>query len=76
MYAAKLSIHLRCPKHVRFNPETQGERAVKGGCIHCLNMCRVFDAVFKVEQAVRAAVSEGCAKPAPKVKPDAGETSE
>jgi len=60
MYADKVSFHIRCPKHVRFNPAVQGEQGVKGGCIHCLNMCRVYDATNALERSVRTAVNDGC----------------
>jgi hypothetical protein len=55
MYTDKVQFKLKCPKHVRFNPERDGFQGVRGGCTTCLALCEVYDTVNKLRKAVRAA---------------------
>lgn len=46
MYKGVIRWHVRCPKHVRYNPDHGGQGAIVGGCPTCLK-------VFEVQSAVR-----------------------
>ena len=51
--------NIRCTKHVRFNPDTGGRSAVRGGCIHCQAMCDVADMARKLRLLVKETEANG-----------------
>jgi len=44
-YRAKLRIDVRCPKHIRFNPEIQGPGAIKAACASCQRLWDIHNTV-------------------------------
>ncbi len=53
MYVDKLVIKLKCCKHPRYDPITQGEDGIKGGCVDCYAVNRVWEAAVKIREQIR-----------------------
>lgn len=53
MYKATVKVHVRCPKHRLYNPEKQGEGAIKGGCTECNTVLQIQRRVLEIRQLVK-----------------------
>lgn len=47
------SSRLSCPRHIRFNPDLQGEGAIRGACPGCRAVYEAYRAFLKLEAAGR-----------------------
>jgi hypothetical protein len=51
--SVKERIKARCPRHPRYNPETQGQGGIIGGCSTCSDLYDLLDARKKLDAAAR-----------------------
>ena len=60
-YKATVKVHGKCPKHPRYNPEKQGQGAIKAGCVTCAQLHLLFHSVHtlrNLQKSVDAAIAE------------------
>jgi hypothetical protein len=48
----KERVKAKCPRHPRYNPETQGRGAIVGGCSTCSDLFDLQEARIKLDAAV------------------------
>ena len=48
------SVHVKCPRHPRYNPEREGAGAIRGGCRYCLAMYDLYAGKLAVERSLQA----------------------
>jgi hypothetical protein len=46
-------INATCPTHPRYNPETSGQRGIRGGCPVCNDIFTLFRSRMTLEAAAR-----------------------
>jgi hypothetical protein len=44
------SVHVKCPRHPRHNPERESRGAIRGGCRYCLAIYELYADKLAVEQ--------------------------
>lgn len=47
-YKVTVRVGGKCPKHIRYNPEKQGEGAIKSGCAFCSNLAALHRRVVEL----------------------------
>jgi hypothetical protein len=53
MYQVKRTFRGSCPRHRRYNPDTQGFGGIKGGCVVCKALFEIQEAARKFDLGVR-----------------------
>ena len=48
------SVHVKCPRHPRYNPEREGAGAIRGGCRYCLAIYDLYAGELAVERSLQA----------------------
>jgi len=48
------SVHVKCPRHPRYNPERDGAGAIRGGCRHCVAIYQLYAGKLVVERSLQA----------------------
>ena len=48
------SVRVKCPRHPRYNPESEGAGAIRGGCRYCLAIYEVYAGKLAVERSLQA----------------------
>ena len=48
------SVRVKCPRHLRYNPEREGAGAIRGGCRYCLAMYDLYAGKLTVERSLQA----------------------
>jgi hypothetical protein len=43
----------RCAKHRRFNPATDGQGGIRGGCPRCILLFEIWEASLKLNKLIR-----------------------
>ena len=46
-----LTIKLRCPHHPRYDPSTQGQAAIRGGCVRCNGLFDLYNYFLSVKRS-------------------------
>ncbi len=47
------SVHVKCPRHPRYNPEREGAGAVRGGCRYCLAIYDLYAGKLAIERSLQ-----------------------
>jgi hypothetical protein len=49
-----LKVHLKCPKHPRYDPSRQFEAGIVGGCPVCQHLFDIWRETLALERLIRA----------------------
>ena len=53
MYKEKIGFIVKCEKHKRYDPSREGEDGIKGGCLSCHILLRIFKKTLEIKEIIK-----------------------